>query len=329
MKEDKFFRRIKELYGDKIKVVEYENTKDSSLIRCSCYKHGQFTASVHNLIHHKIGCPLCRVESSTSPYKDTEQLIHKLKHKYGDTYLYDKVCCGDKMITLICPHHGEFTVSANKALNKGCVCPSCKYDTQRQHTFSLPDYRKVKIGGANIIRVDNPTAYTRWSNMFTRCYNDNYKRKTPSYEGCIVCDEWKVFKNFLEWFNDPNNGYRDGYHLDKDLLVQGNKIYSPQTCCFIPQTINAMMTRGQRIRGKVKSIGVTYKNGKYIARCNFGHKEAKIVGVFDNEQEAFDAYKQAKERYIRQIAEEYFSKGEITNKVYNALLKYDVKQYDE
>lgn len=329
MKEDKFFHRMKELYGDKIEVIAYENTKDATVIKCSCYKHGEFFERVHNLLAHKSGCPFCRVESSKSPYQNTEQLVYKLRRKYGDTYLYDKVRYGNRMITLICPQHGEFTVSANFALNKSCSCPSCKYNRSRQHTYVDKHRLRTNDGRANKIREENRKAYTKWVNMFTRCYNRNYKKKTPSYEGCSVCEEWTVFENFLKWFNDPNNGYREGYHLDKDLLVQGNKIYSPQTCCFIPQTINAMMTRGQRIRGKVKSIGVTYRDGKYIARCNFGHKEAKTVGVFDNEQDAFNAYKKAKEGYIKQVAEELFSKGEVTEKVYKALLKYDVKQYDE
>ena len=164
--------------------------------------------------------------------------------------------------------------------------------------------------------------------MFIRSYNQKYKEKTPTYKGCSVCEEWRSFDNFLKWFNDPSNGYREGYQLDKDLLVQGNKIYSPETCCFIPQSINAMMTRGQKIRGKIKSIGVTLRNGKYIARCNFGHKEAKLIGSFDNEQDAFNAYKEAKEGYIKRVAEELFAKGEITSKVYIALLRYKVKQYD-
>lgn len=329
MREDKFFQQMKELYGDSIKVLSYENTKDSSEIKCSCAIHGEFTSKVHNLVHHKTGCPLCRAESSRSPYKNTEQLVYKLRKIYGDIFRYDKVDFKDKRITLICPNHGEFIVIANHALKKEVICPMCRYETQRQHMSHKPIKRNKSGKTMNKKREENPIPYSKWNNMFIRCYNTKYKRKTPTYEGCEVCEEWRNFDNFLEWFNDPANGYREGYQLDKDLLVQGNKVYSPETCCFIPQTINAMMTRSQKIRGKVKSIGVTLRGGKYVARCNFGHKEAKVVGIFDNEQDAFNAYKKAKEGHIKQVAKELFSKGEITENVYKALLNYDVKQYDE
>lgn len=315
MKEEKFLQKIDEIYNGNVEVLSCENTKDASMVKCKCKIHGEFTAKVHNLIHHKNGCPLCSAENSRSPYRTTEQLVYKLRKKYGDNFIYDKVDCQDKEIILICPTHGDFVIKANYALTQNAICPICKYESQKQH-ITIPK---------DMVSQD---AYSKWNNMFIRCYNKKYQEKTPSYKGCEVCEEWRNFDNFYKWFKDPQNGYRKDYHLDKDLLVQGNKIYSPETCCFIPQTVNAMMTRGQRIRGKVKSIGVTFRRGKYIARCNFGHKEATTVGVFDNEQDAFIAYKKAKEGYIKNLADNLFSKGEITEKVYNALLKYDVKQYD-
>lgn len=329
MKEDKFLSKIQEYYNGSIEILEYENTKDSSIIKCNCKVHGVFFASVHNLVHHKTGCPLCRVENTRSPYRNSEQLVYKLKSIYGDTFIYDKVNSKENEITLICPIHGEFKVTSNYALSKKLLCPMCRYEQNRQHHSSIKKQRGNKVRKTiNKKREDFPIPYSKWNNMFIRCYNKKYKEKTPTYEGCEVCEEWRSFDNFLKWFNDPKNGYREGYHLDKDLLVHGNKIYSPDTCCFIPQHVNAMMTRGQRIRGKVKSIGVTLRNGKYVARCNFGHKEAKLIGCFDNEQDAFYAYKRAKEGYIKSLAEDLFTKGEITEKVYIALLNFKVKQYD-
>lgn len=328
MEESKFLKKIKEYYGDNIEILSYTDTKDGSMINCKCVYHGEFVSSVHNLVHHKTGCPLCRVENTKSPYRTTEQLIYKLKKIYGDAFIYDKVDSGDKKIILICPNHGEFHITPNYALTRKAFCPTCRYESQKKHASALKSNVQKNYKTVNKKREEFPVPYSKWNNMFIRCYNKKYKEKTPTYEGCEVCDEWKSFDNFLKWFNDPKNGYRDGYQLDKDLLVQGNKIYSPNTCCFIPQKINSMLTRGQRIRGAVKSIGVTLRNGKYIARCNFGHKEAKCVGCFDNEQDAFDAYKQAKETYIKSTAEDFYSKGEITEKVYNALLNFNVKQYD-
>lgn len=313
MTEKLFFEKMSKYHGDAIRVMSYIDLKDASEVICNCEHHGEFVSTVHNLIHHKIGCPYCRLHNSKSPYKTTEQLVYKLKLKYGDTFGYDNVYMGGRSITLTCPLHGDFEVNTQRALRNNVKCPVCSYNKRRQHNSS---------------RTRNPKAYTKWNNMLVRCFNAKYHEKQPTYASCTICDEWLDFNNFVEWFEDPKNGYRDGYQLDKDLLGGNSKHYSPETCCFVPQTVNAMLTRGAKIRGKVKSIGVTLKGNKYIARCNFGHKEAKAVGIFDNEQEAFEAYRKAKKSYMEQLANNLYANGEITDRVYNGLLNYEIKQYD-
>lgn len=313
MKTELFLARLSEVYGDNIKLVSFEDLNDRSTVLCNCYIHGEFYTTVHNLIHHKTGCPFCRLHNSKSPYRNKEQLIYKLKLKYGDKFEYDKVEYGQKVITLTCPEHGDFEVPTQYAVGKNAICPVCLFNSRRQH---------------NSNKARNPVAYTKWNNMLIRCFNDKYQEKQPTYAGCTVCNEWLDFNNFLEWFEDPKNGYRDGYQLDKDLLGGNRKHYSPETCCFVPQTINALMTRGAKIRGKVKSIGVTIKNNKYIARCNFGHKEAKLLGRFNTEQEAFESYNRAKKEYIMKLAEELYTAGAITKRVHDGLMNYEIKQYD-
>ena len=137
MKESVFLQKVKEFYNDNIEVVEYENTKDRSTVKCRCKIHGVFIATVHNLVHHKSGCPLCRVEKSNSPYRNTEQLIYKLKKRYGDTFVYDKVNARDKQIILVCPTHGDFSVTPNYALTKKVVCPICRYESRKQHHATI------------------------------------------------------------------------------------------------------------------------------------------------------------------------------------------------
>lgn len=313
MTEKLFFEKMSKYHGDAIRVISYIDLKDASEVICKCEHHGKFASTVHNLIHHKVGCPYCRLHNSKSPYKTTEQLVYKLKLKYGDRFRYDNVYMGGRSITLTCPLHGDFEVNTQRALRNNIECPVCSYNKRRQHNSS---------------RTRNPKAYTKWNNMLVRCFNSKYHEKQPTYASCTICDEWLDFNNFVAWFEDPKNGYRDGYQLDKDLLGGNSKHYSPETCCFVPQTVNAMLTRGAKIRGKVKSIGVTLKGNKYMARCNFGHKEAKVVGIFDNEQEAFEAYKKAKKSYMEQLANNLYATGEITERVYNGLLNYEIKQYD-
>lgn len=79
--------------------------------------------------------------------------------------------------------------------------------------------------------------YKKWRWMLLRCYNQDELEKEPSYKECEVCDEWMNFQNFAKWIHE--NMYEcDNLELDKDLLVTGNKLYSPHTCCLIPHEIN-------------------------------------------------------------------------------------------
>ena len=77
--------------------------------------------------------------------------------------------------------------------------------------------------------------YEVWSHMLKRCYCEKTQKKQPTYIGCAVDVSWHDFQVFSEWFD---NNYIDGYHLDKDAKIKGNKIYSPEACVFISQTEN-------------------------------------------------------------------------------------------
>lgn len=161
-------------------------------------------------------------------------------------------------------------------------------------------------------------SYRIWYNMLARCYG---KSKPNNYEKCYVCEEWLTFSYFQEWFLE---NYIEGWQLDKDILIKGNKVYSPQTCCFVPKEINMAFTKSDKTRGK-NIIGVTYRKGKFEANVSCEGK-SQYIGFFDTEIEAFNAYKNAKEQYIKTLGEKY--KGFIKNDVYEALLNYKVETTD-
>lgn len=86
----------------------------------------------------------------------------------------------------------------------------------------------------------NKNSYMCWMNMLRRCYNESYlDNKAITYKDCTVCNEWLYYPNFEKWY-DENYYEIDGerVHLDKDILIEGNKVYSPNTCIFVPQSIN-------------------------------------------------------------------------------------------
>ena len=118
--------------------------------------------------------------------------------------------------------------------------------------------------------------------------------------------------------------------LDKDILVKGNKIYSPETCMFVPQNINKLFTKSNKIRGKYP-IGVYFnKNAnKFKAQCRIfynGKTQQESLGLYNTIEDAFNAYKQFKEANIKQMADEY--KGKIPDKLYEAMYDYKVEITD-
>ena len=118
--------------------------------------------------------------------------------------------------------------------------------------------------------------------------------------------------------------------LDKDILVKGNKTYSPNTCVFVPQNINTLFIKSNKIRGKYP-IGVTFNKdkNKYQAQCNTlinGKNMKKTLRLYNTIEEAFNAYKQFKEANIKQIADYY--KENIPDKLYEAMYNYKVEITD-
>ena len=170
-------------------------------------------------------------------------------------------------------------------------------------------------------------SYNCWRKMLERCYSSKYQEKHPTYIGCCVSDDWIYYSNFKEWYDE--NYYEINNktsQLDKDILIKGNKVYSPDTCVFVPKFINTLFTKSQKTRGELP-IGVHYDktSKKYRARLNIfkdGKSTLKHLGSFNTVNEAFEAYKQAKEDYIKEVADEY--KDKIPAKLYEAMYSYEV-----
>lgn len=149
--------------------------------------------------------------------------------------------------------------------------------------------------------------------------------KYNTYEECTVCEEWHNFQNFADWFD--KNYYEIGkerMEIDKDLLIKNNKIYSPNTCVFVPRRINSLLIKNNKARGKYL-VGVDFHNKKFRARC-MTLNGSIYLGHFNTEIEAFEKYKKFKEMYIKQVADEY--KNVIPKKLYIALYNYKVEMED-
>ena len=169
--------------------------------------------------------------------------------------------------------------------------------------------------------------YELWKSMLRRCYSDNFKKKHPTYEGCEVSDKFKSYEYFYEWCHEQIGFDNEDWHLDKDLLVKGNKVYSEYTCVFLPKEINSLLTKSDNIRGK-HLIGVNWHktNKAFVAQVRKNKGKQEHLGYFNTELEAFNAYKIAKESFIKEQANKW--KGKIDIRAYNALMNYTVEITD-
>lgn len=176
------------------------------------------------------------------------------------------------------------------------------------------------------LRIDgqawNTLQYRCWHSMLKRCYGTKDK-VNKWYKNIKVCDEWLNFQNFAKWYDENYyNVNNEIMNLDKDILFKGNKIYSPTTCIFVPQSMNKIFTKRENQRGCFPiGVALDIRVNKYQV-----HMGSKTIAVKDTIEDAFQCYKDAKERYIKQIAEQY--KDKIPNKLYNALLNYKVEITD-
>ena len=161
-----------------------------------------------------------------------------------------------------------------------------------------------------------------WTHMLGRCYDPKFQEKHPTYKGCTVDKRWHNYQEYAKWHIE--NYYEiEGQimTLDKDILCKGNKVYSAETCIFVPQFINSLFTKSNKIRGEYP-IGVYKQGDKFKAQLNKG-KDNQHLGTFNTAIEAFQAYKQAKETYVKELAEEY--KDKIPCKLYEAMVAYEVE----
>lgn len=161
-------------------------------------------------------------------------------------------------------------------------------------------------------------SYKNWVRVLERCYDTKYKKKNPSYNDVVICDEWIKFSNFKAWFD---NNYVDGYEIDKDILVQGNKVYSPDTCCFVPRRINTLLLNKQRTNTS-GIIGV-YKRGNIYSASLQMEGRRTYIGCFKTAEEASAAYVEVKSKYAIKVVTEYFNDGLIKENVRDAIIKRD------
>ena len=164
--------------------------------------------------------------------------------------------------------------------------------------------------------------YEAWKAMLSRAYDKSLHKRNPAYIGCSVCPEWCNFQNFASWINSQKNWGKPGFELDKDIARPGNKVYCPELCELIPRRINALRMVTKSREGLPPGVSIS-PNGKYRAACRDGSGNVKL-GTHETKDEAFLAYKEFKEKVIRDAANKF--RSEISEMAYQSMINHVVTQ---
>lgn len=201
------------------------------------------------------------------------------------------------------------------------------YNSGARKPWGLP--RTTKIGGKLIGLPESNS----WNLMHNRCGNTSdsqkLRAKNQAYarEGAWICDEWFDYQSFASWWHTIE--FRQiGWCLDKDILFKGNKLYSPETCCFVPAEVNILFINNRINRGEYP-LGVYMHpiNKNYVASLRRGDRSlSQHIGSFSTVEEAFHAYKREKELFIKERANKW--KDLIDPKVYEAMMNWQVEITD-
>lgn len=182
------------------------------------------------------------------------------------------------------------------------------YNSKRRH--------KTKVNG----KVSE--VYKVWYSMFQRCYCPKRLKRNPSYLGCSVAKEWHDFQDFADWYEKQTQSNL-GYQLDKDILTLENKIYSSDTCCFVPRELNMLLAACDARRGKYpQGVDFCKQTGRYRSQISIDRVSVGL-GRFDCPQKAHLVYKKAKEIHIRNKALEW--RDRISSDVFNALMSWKLE----
>ena len=206
---------------------------------------------------------------------------------------------------------------------------------QNVKSGSIKDQYSPSVFGVGVVGTKYPTwegsastkEHTLWRSMLERSYYDTLKKKNPTYVDCTTSENFLYYEYFYEWCQEQFGFGNQDWQLDKDLLIKGDKVYSENTCVFLPKEINSALTKSTATRGE-HLIGVCWskKGGAFVARVGKNKGKQEYLGSFKTEIEAFNAYKQAKENRLKELANKW--KSQIDPRAYNALMNYEVNITD-
>lgn len=217
-------------------------------------------------------------------------------NQYGTKMHIVKYHNSDK-IEVFFPEHGATVTSTYHHFTKGKIVSPYDKTAYSIGCLGEGEYNNTKS-----------EAYVTWCNILKRSYSNSYQTVQPTYKGTSVSEEWLNFQNFAKWFNE--NYYTvEGVNvqIEKDLLVKGNKVYSAETCVFVPQEVNIFFSSAKSKESTLPT-GISMVNGKYLVQVGMGkvgNKPKVSKCTFESLDDAKDFYVKCKQERAIQLADKY------------------------
>lgn len=188
-------------------------------------------------------------------------------------------------------------------------------------TYNHPDFKNNKglwvrtkkiIRSDNIAEVQHSRSSEIWSSIVRRTNKEgSYQKQNPTY----TCSEnnFQSYQDFASWCQTKEDYWKiddNGrwWQLDKDLLIRGNKIYSPSTCIFVPQAVNTCYSNVEPDEGGLQGVRLDIKTQKYVARCCVEGSTSRHIAYYITAQDAHRAWQEAKIKQTEILIDKSYSK---------------------
>lgn len=211
------------------------------------------------------------------------------------------------------------------------VCTVIKYENSRSIYVMFEDGTVTRVSGGNLCSgsISNPNRptvfdvgvndvevkdytdkrYVLWHSILRRSYSEVYHKSKPSYKDVRVSEDWKRLSNFMKDIEKLPNfdmALSNNWEIDKDVLSNGEKVYSKETCCFLPREINILFTR-ESTKGLKTGVSYNKRLCKFVASINIG-KGSGHIGVYKTEKSAHTAYCKEKQKHLDSLILKYGDK---------------------
>lgn len=206
LNKNNFIRLARQVHGDKYNYNKSIYVKAKEKVIITCPIHGDFEQRPQDHILKGCGCQKCKAQRTIETHSYTKEYFLQLaKEKFGNKFDYSKMNYVNYTtpITIICPNHGEFSITPHNHLESKTGCPKCgREKANKSESYTKEDF-VMKANRVHFNKYD-----------YSKVEYINSQTKV-----CIICPEHG------EFWQTPAN-HLSGQGCPKCRLVGQTKLYN-------------------------------------------------------------------------------------------------------